>query len=303
VTLLDRLAGAPISWGVCEVPGWGLELPRERVLAEMHEVGLVGTELGSEGYLPRDPSELRALLARHDLALIGGFVPLVLHDPEQRETTLASARQAASLISAAGATEFVTAAVTSFQWDERRELTPNQWQHVSEMLAVLDDLVADFGLTQTLHPHVGTIVERADEVRRVLSESNVRWCLDTGHLAIGGYDLLEFLDDAHDRVRHVHLKDVHLDIAAQMHSHGVSLMQAVQRGMFCPMGRGDVAIAEVIFALERSGYDGWYVLEQDAALSDGEPPDGGGPKLDILESVAYLRNVDTELSRHVEQQR
>jgi len=28
VQMLERLAGAPISWGVCEVPGWGLELLR-----------------------------------------------------------------------------------------------------------------------------------------------------------------------------------------------------------------------------------------------------------------------------------
>ena len=28
-----RLAAAPISWGVCEVPGWGRQLAPERVLA------------------------------------------------------------------------------------------------------------------------------------------------------------------------------------------------------------------------------------------------------------------------------
>ena len=52
LSFLDRVAGAPISWGVCEVPGWGLELPVARVLSEMSEVGLTATELGSEGYLP-----------------------------------------------------------------------------------------------------------------------------------------------------------------------------------------------------------------------------------------------------------
>jgi len=28
-----KIAGAPISWGVCEVPGWGYQLTPERVLA------------------------------------------------------------------------------------------------------------------------------------------------------------------------------------------------------------------------------------------------------------------------------
>ena len=35
-----KIAGAPISWGVCEVPGWGYQLSPRRVLAEMSEVGL-----------------------------------------------------------------------------------------------------------------------------------------------------------------------------------------------------------------------------------------------------------------------
>ena len=35
----DKIAGAPISWGVCEVPGWGYQLSPERVLRQMREVG------------------------------------------------------------------------------------------------------------------------------------------------------------------------------------------------------------------------------------------------------------------------
>jgi inosose dehydratase len=33
--IMDRVAGAPISWGVCEVPGWGHQLSPEQVLPEM----------------------------------------------------------------------------------------------------------------------------------------------------------------------------------------------------------------------------------------------------------------------------
>ncbi len=61
MSIMQRLAGAPISWGVCEVPGWGLELSPERVLSEMQQCGLTATALGSDGYLPADPVELREL--------------------------------------------------------------------------------------------------------------------------------------------------------------------------------------------------------------------------------------------------
>ena len=43
-------AGAPISWGVCEVPGWGHQLDRDRGMAEMRQAGLTAPELGP---LPR----------------------------------------------------------------------------------------------------------------------------------------------------------------------------------------------------------------------------------------------------------
>ncbi|HMH35736.1 MAG TPA: inosose dehydratase, partial [Streptosporangiaceae bacterium] len=31
---VDKIAGAPISWGVCEVPGWGYQFSPARVLTE-----------------------------------------------------------------------------------------------------------------------------------------------------------------------------------------------------------------------------------------------------------------------------
>ena len=53
---IEKLAAAPISWGVCEVPGWGRVLDSERVLGEMSSLGLVATELGPPGYLPEEPA-------------------------------------------------------------------------------------------------------------------------------------------------------------------------------------------------------------------------------------------------------
>ena len=77
----DKIAGAPISWGVCEVPGWGYQLPPERVLAEMQQVGLAATEFGPDGFLPADPAVMAELLAARHLTAVGGFTPVVLHEP------------------------------------------------------------------------------------------------------------------------------------------------------------------------------------------------------------------------------
>ena len=47
-------------------------------------------------------------------------------------------------------------------------------------------------------------------------------------------------------------------------------------------------VDEAIAALEAHGYQGWYVLEQDCALTDGIPPEGEGPITDVRTSLAYL---------------
>src|SRR5918993_739104 len=75
------IAGAPISWGVIEIPDWGHQMDRDRVLREAAAVGFEAMEAGPEGFLPQDPAEISAALSEHGLGLVGGFVPAVLHEP------------------------------------------------------------------------------------------------------------------------------------------------------------------------------------------------------------------------------
>jgi inosose dehydratase len=77
IRLEQKIASAPISWGVCEVPGWGYQLGADRVLKEMREVGLLATELGPEGFLPSEPAALASVLSEHGL-LDGSSISLCL---------------------------------------------------------------------------------------------------------------------------------------------------------------------------------------------------------------------------------
>ena len=156
---------------------------------------------------------------------------------------------------------------------------------------MVDDICAEHGLRQVLHPHVQTLVETADDVNRVLDSCDVGWCLDTGHLAIGGVDPVQFAQDAMQRVGHVHLKDVRLERAGSVLRRETSLMHATQNGLFAPLGQGDVDIAGVIQTLERAGYQGWYVIEQDTAITDGLPPVGEGPVRQVATSLEFLTDV------------
>ncbi len=294
---MKRMATAPISWGICEVPGWGVQLPIERVLGEMASLGFPATELGSEGYLPADPGEMHELLGTHNLTMLAAFVPLVLHDPAQAEQTIAAAAAMAERLQAYGATLFNTAPVTSLDWEPRSELTDEQWAHTMMMFDKLDELVAPYDLTQVLHTHVDTIVETKDEVDRVLQGCNVKFVLDTAHLAIGGYDPAQFVDVAGvDRVGLVHIKDASNAVADRLNAGEITLMEAVQGGIFPTVGAGDLPIEEVITKLETGGYQGWYVLEQDVAITGELPADGEGPIADMRLSMQYLREVDERLA-------
>jgi inosose dehydratase len=102
---MNRIAGAPISWGVCEVPGWGYQLPPARVLAEMQEVGLAATELGPDGFLPAAPAAMADVLAEHHLQAIGGFTPTLLHAPGH--DPVPGVRQVLSTYAATGSTVLV----------------------------------------------------------------------------------------------------------------------------------------------------------------------------------------------------
>ncbi len=125
---------------------------------------------------------------------------------------------------------------------------------------------------------------------RVLNGSQVPLCLDTGHLLIGGTDPVELTRDFADRIAHVHVKDVTKALADRVRSGEISYTDAVRQGIYVPLGTGDVDFAAIVADLDRVGYDGWYVLEQDTILG-AEPSEGGGPRQDVAASLAYLRSL------------
>jgi len=287
----SRIASAPISWGICEVPGWGKMLPTDRVLSEMNSLGLPATELGAPGFLPSQANEISEKLDEFDMSLIGGFTPVVVHDKNQNQETLSQVKKTAELFKKTGATHLVSSPVYTWNWDTPNPLSNDEYKNMFSMFSQIDKICEDYGLINVLHPHLQTTVESKDEIERVLDGCDVKWCLDTGHMAIGGVDIVEFAKNAADRVGHVHLKDVDLSKAAPVLARKESIMAGVQKGLFTPLGAGDVPIAQVIEVLEGAGYQGWYVIEQDCAITGELPAEGAGPALMMSKSMDYLKSL------------
>lgn len=284
----DRVAGAPISWGVCEVPGWGYQLDAAVVLRQMRELGLRATEFGPDGFLAADPGRRADQLSSYGLRAVGGFLPVLLHD--RGHDPLPEVDRYVDLCLATGAGVVVLAAYTGVDgYDARPVLGDDGWQVLLGNLDRIAELASSRGIVAALHPHVGTMVETGAETERVLDGCGIGLCVDTGHLLVGGADPVALTAAHPDRVVHVHLKDVDAAGAARVRAGETSFGAAVRAGMFRPLGSGDVDIAGMVRTLEAAGYDGWYVLEQDVML--GGPEDEVTPYADVRTSLDFLTEV------------
>jgi len=285
-----RIAGAPVSWGIIEIPDWGYQMPAERVLKEAASLGLGAVEAGPEDFLPSEPSKVSDILARYGLKLVGGFVPAVLYDPDQREEELAHVEERAEFFAAAGADVVVLAAMAgSESYEEVVEIDEGSWRTLFESLKSVEEICDRRGIAVSLHHHYGTVIERDDQLKRFLEGSEMGLCLDTGHLSIGGSDPVEIAEFAGPRVNHVHLKDVDLDVAGRLADRDLSFKEAAQKNAFRPLGEGDVDVGGVVDRLEGSGYRGWYVLEQDSVV-EAEPPESKGPVSEVRKSLKFLES-------------
>ena len=291
--LAERVAGAPITWGICEVPGWGHQMPAERVLSEIRSLGLRATELGPEGFMPEGAE--RALLDAHGLSLVAGFVPAVLHDSSSLEGELARVEASADRISALGGRVLVLAASTGGEgYEETGRLDAAGWAAFGRGIDRVMASAGERGLRVAMHPHHGTVVEHPEDIERLLDVSGVGVCLDTGHVMVGGGDPAAIARTAGSRVVHVHLKDVDATIAERVAAGDLGYHAAVGAGLYLPLGEGDVDVREVLRAVEESGDAVWYVLEHDRVL-EREPEAGSGPLLDARRSLAFLERVWEEV--------
>ena len=286
----NKIAGAPITWGVCEVPGWGHQMGAERVLQEMSNLGLVATEFGPAGFLPAEPAQRAASLATLNMHAVGGFFPVILHRDDVDPMDIVIPELQA--YTEAGADTLVLAADSGLDgYDVKRpELDDAGWARVFENLNRISEYAASKGIKAVLHPHVGTIIETREDVLRVVNGSTIAFCLDTGHMFIGGTDPVWFSDEHASRVAHSHLKDVNAAKAARVQVGEITYYEGVVQGMYQPLGQGDVGIEKIVRNLLTSGYQGWFVLEQDLVIN-AEPDADGGPVEFVKQSLEFLRGV------------
>lgn len=277
-----KIGNAPISWGICEIPNWGPQLPYTRVLQEMAEAGYAGTELGPWGYFPTESAHLKLLLEEAGLQMAAAFVPLDLRSPGRLEEELPNVRETAGLLHALGAQHIVVSdsgdAMRSAIAGRAAEtaqhgFTDEQWRYFADSLHTIADVCADMGLELCFHSHGGTYVEHPDEIARLCEMTDgslVKLCLDTGHIAFGGGDPVQLFQAYRDRIGHVHLKDIKLDLLRRELAQGSDYATAAKADVFVALGQGDVDLEAIVTVLKEAEYTGWVIVEQDRVLNEND---------------------------------
>jgi inosose dehydratase len=284
-----RLATGPVTWGVdfADAPG---NPPWEQVLDEIASSGIGALELGPIGYLPEEPAVLRAALDERGLTAVGSFVFDDFHDPSRTGELTAATERAARAIAAAGGSVLllidrpgpVRAATAGRPLDAPRL---GAWDAMVDALRRCAAIAEDHGLRPAVHPHAGSYIEFEDEIERLLDESDLDLCLDTGHAAYAGIEADRALVAYAPRVAHVHLKDVRADVVER----GLRFWDALAAGVFCPLGEGSVDLPAVVRALDEIGYAGHATIEQDRVPGSGSPLDDLAASVRVLNAAGAVR--------------
>jgi inosose dehydratase len=283
-----KIAASPVAWGIDFAdaptnPAW------EQVLDDIESSGVDALEIGPVGYLPEDPDTLRRVLTSRNLTSVGSFIFDDLHDPKERDRVLVLSERIGTFIAAGGGGVFVIIdkpdairAGTAGRSHSAPRLDDDGWAQMLERFREIAEIARRHGVSPVAHPHVGGYVEFADEIERLVAETDLDLCLDTGHLAYARVDPAETIRRYGERLGHVHFKDIRPDVLARVDAEGLTFWEAIKADIFCPLGEGMVDLRDVYDALDAVGYTGYATIEQDRVGGTGAPLD------DLYKSLAVI---------------
>jgi inosose dehydratase len=273
-----KLAIAPIGWTNDDMPELGSEVTFEQCISEMALSGFSGSEVGNK--YPRDTEVLKKALSLRGLEIASAWFSSFLTSKPYEETAKAFIEHRDFLHKMGAKVIVVSEQGNSIQGQMETPLfanktanTEEEWKFLLEGLTRLGDLAAEKGMKIVYHHHMGTGVQTTTEIDRLMEGTDpekVSLLYDTGHLVFSGEDHLAVLKKYVDRIHHVHLKDVRMDVVERVHSEKMSFLQAVKAGVFTVPGDGVIDFKPVFEVLSEANYKGWFVVEaeQDPAIAN-----------------------------------
>ncbi len=141
------------------------------------------------------------------------------------------------------------------------KLTGDEMKSYGRRMTEFAEWVEDQGMPLVYHHHMAAVVETEPELDSFMHHSGISLLFDAGHMAFAGGDVLRCIDNHHKRIRHVHTKDVRMDVIKGLDRSKDSFLDAVIKGAFTVPGDGSLDFEAIVKKLAGYGYEGWFVVE------------------------------------------
>jgi myo-inosose-2 dehydratase len=272
-----KLGTNPIAWTNDDMPELGGDTPLETCLAEAAEAGFVGIEKG--GKFPNDASAMQAVLGKHGLELVSGWYSGELRNRTVEEEITAM-RPHFDLLKDCGSKVVVwaeTAGTVQAKRDvpvaDRPVMREVEWPGYLERIGKLADWMAENGVRMAFHHHMGTVIEKAHEIDRLMEGTppSVGLLFDTGHLTFAGEDPAATARKWAKRINHVHTKDVRPDVLKRSNAERWSFLDAVVAGVYTVPGDGCIDFLAALQPIADAGYSGWVICEAEQDPKKAHP--------------------------------
>lgn len=275
-----KLAIAPIGWTNDDMPDLGAENTFEQCVSEMALAGFKGSEIGNK--YPSDPDVLKKYLDIRGLQICNAWFSSYLTSKPYEETIEAFKahcdklhKLGAKVIGVSEQGNSIQGDLTKSILDEKPYYTDEQWEIVTKGFNEMGAYAKSKGMYFTVHHHMGTGVQTVEEIDKLMDMTDpdlVYLLFDSGHLTFSGIDPVPVLKKYVNRVKHVHLKDVRLDVYNnEVVPKHMSFLDAVRAGVFTVPGDGDVDFKPIFDILAENNYEGWVVVEAEQDPAKANP--------------------------------
>ena len=272
-----KLGIAPIAWTNDDMPDLGAENTFEQCIAEMALAGFKGCEIGNK--YPKDPKVLKKALDLRHMQICNAWFSTFLTTKPYEETEKEFIKHITFLKEMGAKVVGVSEQGHSIQgtdlsiFDDKYIMNDEEWDKLCTGLNKLGKVAKDMGITLTFHHHMGTVVQTAAEIDRLMENTDPeRFTLlfDSGHLAYCGEDYMYVLKKYINRIKHVHLKDIRPEVIEKVKKEHLSFLQGVRLGTFTVPGDGAIDFTPIFDVLAENNYEGYVLVEaeQDPAVAN-----------------------------------
>lgn len=274
-----KLGIAPIAWTNDDMPDLGSENTFEQCISEMALAGFTGCEVGNK--YPRDdiPALKKALSLRNMQICNAWFSSFLLtkpYDEVEKDFTdhISFLKEMGARVVGISEQSYSIQGTDKSVFKDKYIMNDDEWTRLCDGVNRLGKVAKDMGISLTYHHHMGTVVQTAAEIDRLMENTDPELfslLYDSGHLAYCGEDYIGVLKKYANRVKHVHLKDIRPEVIDKVKKENLSFLEGVRLGTFTVPGDGAIDFGPIFDILADSGYEGYVLVEAEQDPAKANP--------------------------------